>query len=405
MKSFSFVHMADIHLGYLQYNLPERGEDFARAFSEAVDKTLKLKPSFAVMAGDIFNSPRPSNKTLATAIREFRRLKDAGIPVFTVDGSHDMEPNVMIGTILNPLHNAGLIVYLPRVQGGWEGGDYYLYGVKSSRSLLEADVKVSRQLEENPPSPKPEKYNILCFHGALDSPEYTPPTFKPDLRVSHLPEGFQYYAGGHIHQPFKGSFKSGVIVYPGSLETTAYDEARHPKGFYHVKVESLSEPPEIEHVPVESARSFLVREVDFTGRKFEEALAEAEKALSELNVEDVIAVLVLKGTLPRGVKRSQVNVPKLRARAGKPLYAMVVNQLAEAEVKLELLRLRETKELKALAYQHLLKIFQAKHPGQAGERRAKAALELLELLRGREEAEDKVEAVLREVVKADTEKD
>ncbi len=158
-------------------------------------------------------------------------------------------------------------------------------------------------------------------------------------------------------------------------------------------------------MPVESARSFLVKEVDFTGRKFEEAIAEAEKTLGELNVEDAIAVLVLKGTLPRGVKRSQVNVPKLRARASKPLYAMVVNQLAEAEVKLEPLRLRETKELKALAYQHLLKIFQAKHPGRAGERRAKAALELLELLRGREEAEDKVEAILREVVKADTEKD
>jgi len=404
MKPFSFVHMADIHLGYLQYNLPERGEDFARALTEAVDKTLKLKPAFTVMAGDIFNSPRPSNKTLATAIREFRRLRDAGIPVFTIDGSHDMEPNVMIGTILNPLHNAGLIVYLPRVQGGWETEDYYLYGIKSSRSLPEADAKVSKQLEENPPTPKSQKYNIICFHGALDDPRYAPPNFKPDLRAAHLLEGFQYYAGGHIHQPFKGRFKSGVIAYPGSLETTAYDEAHYPKGFYHVKVESLDEPPEIEHIPIESARSFLVKELDFTGRRVEDALAEAEKSLSELNVEDAVAVLILKGSLPEGVKRSQINVHKLRARVDKPLYVMVVNQLVEAEAKLEPLRLKETRELKALAYQHLLKFFHAKHSGLKGERRAKAALELLELLRGREETEDKVEAVLKEVVKADTDK-
>ncbi|RLI37495.1 exonuclease SbcCD subunit D, partial [Candidatus Bathyarchaeota archaeon] len=44
MKPFSFVHVADIHLGYEQYNLAIRREDFKRAFEEVVDKTLELKP-------------------------------------------------------------------------------------------------------------------------------------------------------------------------------------------------------------------------------------------------------------------------------------------------------------------------------------------------------------------------
>mgnify|MGYP000117783150 CR=1 FL=1 len=400
MKPFSFVHLADIHLGYLQYNLTERAEDFARAFTEAVDKILELKPAFAVVAGDLFHSPRPSNRTLATAIREFRRLREAGIPIYAVDGSHDMEPNVMVGTILNPLHNAGLLIYLPRVRGGLETENYYLYGIRSSRSLLEADSKVLRQLKEDPPSPKPQKFNILCFHGALDHPKYTPPAFKPDLRVEHLPEGFQYYAGGHIHQPFKAKFKTGLIAYPGSLETTAYDEAENPKGFYHVRVESLEEPPEVEHIPV-SSRRFLVAEVDFTGKRVEEALAEAEEAAARLDVEEAVSVLVLKGSLPEGFKRSQVDVHKLRSRVRKPLYMVVVNQLVEAEVRLEPLRLKETRELKALAYQHLLKAFQARYPGSKGERRARAALQILELLRGGEEVEEKVEEVLRGVVEAD----
>lgn len=45
MKPFSFVHVADLHLGYEQYNLATRREDFDRVFHEVVDKTIRLKPT------------------------------------------------------------------------------------------------------------------------------------------------------------------------------------------------------------------------------------------------------------------------------------------------------------------------------------------------------------------------
>ncbi|MFQ5763089.1 MAG: DNA double-strand break repair protein Mre11, partial [Candidatus Bathyarchaeia archaeon] len=53
--------MADLHLGYTQYNLAERREDFAKAFRQCVDKALELKPELVILAGDIFDNPRPSN--------------------------------------------------------------------------------------------------------------------------------------------------------------------------------------------------------------------------------------------------------------------------------------------------------------------------------------------------------
>jgi DNA repair exonuclease SbcCD nuclease subunit len=52
MKPFSFVHVADLHLGYVQYNLETRREDFDKAFREVVDKTIELKPNFMLIAGD-----------------------------------------------------------------------------------------------------------------------------------------------------------------------------------------------------------------------------------------------------------------------------------------------------------------------------------------------------------------
>src|SRR4030066_2503003 len=100
MRAFSFVHVSDLHLGYAQYNLEVRREDFDRAFREIVDKTIELKPDFMIIAGDLFHHARPSNMTLESTIRSFKRLKDAGIPVLTVDGSHDSAPNTITGTIL-----------------------------------------------------------------------------------------------------------------------------------------------------------------------------------------------------------------------------------------------------------------------------------------------------------------
>jgi len=44
VKPLSFVHAADLHLGYTQYNLDVRCEDFNAAFRELVDKTIELKP-------------------------------------------------------------------------------------------------------------------------------------------------------------------------------------------------------------------------------------------------------------------------------------------------------------------------------------------------------------------------
>ena len=108
MKPFSFVHAADLHLGYSQYGLEARRQDFDNAFKELVDKTIELKPDFMIIAGDLFHQPRPSNVTLENTIRSFKRLKDAGIPVLTVDGSHDSAPNTITGTILYPLGQRGI---------------------------------------------------------------------------------------------------------------------------------------------------------------------------------------------------------------------------------------------------------------------------------------------------------
>ncbi|MGA9387270.1 MAG: DNA repair exonuclease [Candidatus Bathyarchaeia archaeon] len=130
------MHAADLHLGYSQYGLETRREDFDMTFEELVERTMEIRPDFLIIAGDTFHHVRLSNVTLENTIRSFGRLRDAGIPVLTVDGSHDSAPNAVTGTILNPLDSAGLIYHLPRHEGAcWRKSDCCcVYGVPNFRA-------------------------------------------------------------------------------------------------------------------------------------------------------------------------------------------------------------------------------------------------------------------------------
>ena len=52
-----FMHIADIHLGYQQYGLTERFNDFGRMFLHLVDVALAEKVNFVLLAGDLSAPP------------------------------------------------------------------------------------------------------------------------------------------------------------------------------------------------------------------------------------------------------------------------------------------------------------------------------------------------------------
>jgi DNA repair exonuclease SbcCD nuclease subunit len=350
-----------------------------------------------ILSGDVFDSPRPPNTTLATAVRVLRKLREAGIPVLAVEGSHDMEPNVITGTVLLPLHNAGLITYLPRLEGAsWRNEECYVYGLRNFRGLKEADESLPKYYEEEPPKPHPSLFNIFVFHGALDSVPSLQSSIQPDIRADQIPEGFQYYAGGHLHKSVCCNFKGGVLTYPGCLETTAYDEAGTEKGFLHVKVKSRETTPEVERVKNETARPFKVLEKDLSNMPPDEMTKEANRLLAESDREGEVLILILKGLLPINIKRSQINIPSIASTPRRALYVKVFNQLVEAAKPEILLKLREARELKTVAYNYFLEVFSKRSGKEAGRRLAKAAVDLLGPLLSGEES--KVKELLEEAV-------
>jgi len=401
VEPFSFVHVADLHLGYAQYNLDVRREDFDNALREIVDKTIELQPNFMIIAGDLFHHARPSNVTLEAAITNFRRLRDAGIPVLAVDGGHDSAPNVITGTILSPLDSAGLIHYLPRHEGAsWHNKNCYVYGVPNFRTRRRTEEQLPIFLEQNKPSPDPSLFNIFLFHMALDLPYVTPPHIEAEASPELMPDGFNYFAGGHVHQPSINKFKSGLLVYSGCTETVNYDDAKIDKGFYHIEVNEKG-VPKLNRVNLETTRKFVVLEPDYTGMLPAKITESAVKLVKEKDEEGAIIVLVLKGELPAEANRAEVDLAQIREAAKKALLVYPTLRLHETEVPEEVIRSifeGGLKDLKTKAFEYFLQIFAERYSREEAERIARLALNILEPLTRKDEdrVKKEMEAFMRE---------
>jgi DNA repair exonuclease SbcCD nuclease subunit len=401
VKPFSFVHVADLHLGYAQYNLDARREDFNRAFAEVVEKTLELKPDFIIIAGDVFQHARPSNVILENAITNFRRLKDAGIPVLTVDGSHDSAPNIITGTILTPLDSAGLLHYLPRHEGAsWRNESCYAYGIPNFRTRQRTKDKLPAFIEQNKPKPDPSLFNIFVFHMALDLPDVKPPQMEAEAEPELIPESFNYYAGGHIHKPYKLSFKNGLLVYSGCTETVNYEDASVEKGFYHVEV-SEKGVPKLDRIKLQTPRHFTILKHDYTGSTSKKITEMAVKSVEEADEPRAIIVPILLGTLPAEAKRGEIDLSKIRSAAQKALLVHPLLRLRETGVSEEVIRSifkGELKDLQTKAYEYFIQIFSERYASGEAEKVARLAVDLIEPLVGKEETKvkDRIEAFSRE---------
>jgi len=401
LKPFSFVHAADLHLGYSQYGLEARRQDFDNAFKEVVDKTIELKPDFMIIAGDLFHQARPSNVTLENTIRSFKRLKDANIPVLTVDGSHDSAPNTITGTILYPLDSAGLIHHLPRHSGAcWRKPDScYVYGIPNFHNKHKTEEALPKFMAENPPTPQTKVCNIFVFHGALDLPSVKPPYIEAELSPDQLPDGFDYYAAGHVHARYVCKFKSGTLAYSGCTETADYREAKNQKGFLHV---SVNEKGQIntECVELTSTRQFVIFEQDFSGMASAKITECATQLVKEADTEDAVIIPVLKGILPVEASRAEIDIGKIRRAGEKALLVHPIVLLKETAVSEEIVRSifeSEFKDLKTKAFEYFLQIFAERYSKEEAEKIAHAALSLIEPLTRKQD--EKIKQAIEDLAK------
>src|ERR1700692_3618485 len=144
----SFIHIADTHLGYEQYGVRERFNDFSRAFWDIIDDALYREVDFLVIAGDLFHKRAIDALTLIHAIEGLKKLKARGIPVIAIEGNHDRSYyregiswlqflcHEEYLTLLNPRMRDGAPVIAPWEQSTMAGVHIEIQDVKCRCSVL-----------------------------------------------------------------------------------------------------------------------------------------------------------------------------------------------------------------------------------------------------------------------------
>ncbi|ACV24481.1 DNA repair exonuclease [Methanocaldococcus fervens] len=225
-----FVHIADNHLGYRQYNLDDREEDIYNSFISCIKKILEIKPDVVLHSGDLFNDLRPPVKALRIAMQAFKKLHENNIKVYIVGGNHEMPKRKGKESPLSLLKD-----YVKILNGkdviNVDGEEIFIcgtyYHVRSKREQLLERLKSFEAESKN------YKKSILMLHQGINP--YLP--FDYELEYFDLPK-FSYYALGHVHNRVLERFNDGILAYSGSTEIIYRNEyedyKKDGKGFYLV---------------------------------------------------------------------------------------------------------------------------------------------------------------------------
>ena len=250
-----FFHTADNHLGYEQYGLKERFNDFARAFLAVVDAAIEHQADFFLVAGDLFNRRAIDAMTLMQAKTAFERLKDAGIPAIAIEGNHDrsyyrdgiswLQFLCWDGLIqlLNPTVRGGVPDIVPLDQQSLRGtyvdlkdGKIRVYGLPwygaSTARVMESFARQLEAVREEETRAGVE-YRILLMHTGIEGivPQmHGLPTYEQFQPLRGLVD---YVALGHIHKHYE---RDNWLYNPGSTETWGAEESAWERGFYVVAV-------------------------------------------------------------------------------------------------------------------------------------------------------------------------
>ncbi|MBQ6511162.1 DNA repair exonuclease [Methanobrevibacter sp.] len=253
-----FAHLADTHLGYRQFGLIEREKDFYEVFEKVIDKIIEENVDFVIHSGDLFETARPSPIALLTFQKGLLKLKGAGIPMYAIAGNHDI---VMRNDSIPPqiiFKKLGLKVISP-INTNYMHGDIFIAGLPFYPSSQLKNLKA--KLDELSKKAANHEKSVLVLHQGID--KYF--GYNYELEIGDLPDNFNYYALGHIHNYINDAFGKGRLVYPGSGEIWKTNEledyAKNGKGFVVVDFEEPK--PLIKRVKVDMPREFIKRSLDY----------------------------------------------------------------------------------------------------------------------------------------------
>lgn len=326
-----FAHLADIHLGaFRDQRLRELN---LSAFEKALDEAATQGVDFAVIAGDLFHINIPDLAVVQQAVRKMRAF---GKPIYVVYGSHDYSPTQT--SVIDILHEAGVLTKVSA--GAYQNGKLVLDVVEDEKTGVKITGISARKLGlektyfqdlDTQALEKISGKKIFVFHCAIA--EHKPSSLQrmDAVPLSLFPKGFDYYAGGHVHERLLVDFGTGKLAYPGPLFAADFRDleslCKQPHGFYVVELNGKSQ-----FVPVDVCRVHheTVSAQGLAVPPAQEKILTAAQKIPSANV----TLFEVKGTLSQG-KPSEINWTAIRETLQRQNQIAYINknQLEAADEK------------------------------------------------------------------------
>ena len=319
-----FSHIADTHLGLVQYGSNEREQDVYDVFNQSIDISIKDNVDFVIFAGDIFHMPNPNGRAIIQMANALKRLKENNIDSFFILGEHDIS-RIKTTPVPYVYHNLGFSKYI----GNGKPIEYKGIMIAGLDKIRKTEMSQYEEIFLNLDKSveKFEGHKILVLHQGIT--EFN--KFAGELQSTDLPKNFTYYAMGHLHDKDIKEFNhlKGPIVYPGSIELTTSEGIKDvKKGFFEVDISGKEAIPKWIELDIRPQFSFNTKYTEL-----EKTIGEIIEKISDLAKKPMIQVKIEGEDIETDHIQSQI--ARLNSLALRCFWKITTKQISDSSVFLD----------------------------------------------------------------------
>jgi len=267
------IHTGDTHIGYQQYHVPERRQDFLAAFRAVVRDAIDDDVAAVVHAGDLFHDRRPTLSDIMGTLEVLEELAAADIPFLAVVGNHEAKRDAQWLDLYASLGLATRLDDEPTVVG-----DTAFYGLdfvpRSKRDGLDYDF-----------APHDADHAALATHGLFQPFDYGDWDAGEVLEESSVE--FDALLLGDNHKPGKQTVAGAWVTYCGSTERASASE-REDRGY---NIVTFADDVQITRRGLDT-REFVFVDVELDA---EEGIERVRSQVGQYDLADAVVIVTIDG--------------------------------------------------------------------------------------------------------------
>ncbi|MFQ5874663.1 MAG: exonuclease SbcCD subunit D [Dehalococcoidia bacterium] len=219
--------------------LARRRQRLREAWAKTVDYAIEKKCHLYLHGGDLFDMPNPRPSELVWVARQFQRLREAGVEILAIGGTHDIPKMRTEGATPQRIYDEVKVAHVFTKTTEVEFVTFEIDSVTPAVGGLPPDPRLGRG--DNPlkgvaiDPPDADIVLLLAHYGVEGTihPEANEPVLSK-ASIAAL-KGVDYLLAGHVHQRQKMRIGDVRVLSPGPTERMTFGELEVPTGFLYLE--------------------------------------------------------------------------------------------------------------------------------------------------------------------------